>query len=548
MTALAPNSHKRLNAVRRQYAKTATQQVAIIGIGDSRSAYTRFRVQSQISRLYDAQIASIFVTAEETSSAQMWKDGFALSPVTLTGVTQTGAFPGDTFASTGIVNTFPIALREFWSASGAAGASTGRCFLIYLTHGGQMNSSATDGSTGGNARRGSPYGTTKGIDSITVFRATDTRSVSVWTTMFMEAGQSTDNNNESSIGASGNFAPVLSPSGVTISPDTWTLPANTITAGNGVTMRYRFTADPGGGQGFVLAGVRFRFRNNGYTYYPVAVGGWSTADHLTNPVDGITNTDTKYTDEGIREFLRKIATETNIVLRVELGQNSNASGNPLEEWSGINGGAFGDNIRRILRRWTNILREPEFASRSVVVELIPHWYTVGDRPRAVAYRDLLSTVADQFTTDAIPVALYDQIAELEARYTATAGVEGLDNSVGLMPANAGDPVHQNYARVLVLGDSEWDAVYSTTQTVGSFREPSASMPGSIAFSITPNDSNDLAYLTTQIVAMGAGAIAVTTAEGQNVTLAAVPAGRPVYIRASRVLSTGTTATNIVGMT
>ena len=117
-----------------------------------------------------------------------------------------------------------------------------------------------------------------------------------------------------------------------------------------------------------------------------------------------------------------------------------------------------------------------------------------------------------------------------------------------MPANAGDPVHQNYARVLVLGDSEWDGIYSTTQTVGSFREPSAMMPGSIAFSITPNDSNDLTYATTRIVATGAGAIALTTLEGQNVTLAAVPAGRAVRIRATKVLSTGTTATGIVGMT
>lgn len=547
MPALATNSHVRLAAVQAQYAKARTQAVAIVGIGDSRTAYTRWRLQSQIARVFDLPIRSIFVTAEDTATPQMWKDGFGLAPVALTGIVQTGQFPGGTFASSGIVNNFPIALREFWSASGAAGAATGRCFLVYLTYGGQMNSSSTDASTGGNARQGSPYGAAKGIDSITVFRVTDTRSTSAWTVMQMEAGQSANNSNENSLGTSGSFLPQQSPAGTQITQETWTLPANTITAGNGVTMRYRFFTDPGAAQGFVLAGLRFTFRNNGITFYPVAVGGWSTSDHMTNPVDGITNTDAKYTDEGIRDLLRKIVTEPNIVLRVELGQNGNTPGNGLDEWNGTNSGTFGLNIRRIiLDRWLRILREPEFASRSVVVQLVPHWYTAGDRGRATSHRNALLAVANEMHTAERPVAVYDQIAELEARYAATGGTTGLDDSVGLMPANAGDPVHQSFDRVIALGESEWLSVHSPGQAAPLARGLGAApdMPPTTWQSYTPANGVQTPFVTTYVRANSGGDLAVTWADGTTEVIASFPAQRAVAMRVRAIAATGTTASGI----
>lgn len=72
----------------------------------------------------------------------------------------------------------------------------------------------------------------------------------------------------------------------------------------------------------------------------------------------------------------------------------------------------------------------------------------------------------------------------------------------------------------------------------------ASMVTADAFAVTKSDS-------TVITAFGfyvgvQGDVAVTTALGHNVTFTAVPAGQIIPLAISKVLSTGTTATNIVG--
>jgi len=64
--------------------------------------------------------------------------------------------------------------------------------------------------------------------------------------------------------------------------------------------------------------------------------------------------------------------------------------------------------------------------------------------------------------------------------------------------------------------------------------------------ITPNDSTDLSYVTRGLYIGGAGNVRVITVGGQTVTLTALAVGVWHPIRVTRVLSTSTTATSIVG--
>jgi hypothetical protein len=72
-------------------------------------------------------------------------------------------------------------------------------------------------------------------------------------------------------------------------------------------------------------------------------------------------------------------------------------------------------------------------------------------------------------------------------------------------------------------------------------------PAYAGFSITPNDSTDLAEVTRALYIGGSGAVRVVMASGQTVTFAVVAASMVLPIRVRRVLATGTTATNLVGL-
>lgn len=65
--------------------------------------------------------------------------------------------------------------------------------------------------------------------------------------------------------------------------------------------------------------------------------------------------------------------------------------------------------------------------------------------------------------------------------------------------------------------------------------------------VTPADGSDLPFLTRGLSIAGAGAVRVTTAAGDTVTIpsGALAAGVVHPLRVSRVWSTGTTATGIV---
>ena len=71
-------------------------------------------------------------------------------------------------------------------------------------------------------------------------------------------------------------------------------------------------------------------------------------------------------------------------------------------------------------------------------------------------------------------------------------------------------------------------------------------PAGDAVEITPNDSTRVHY--TAIYVGGTGDLKVTT-EGENdVTFKSVQVGTILPVRVTRVFTTGTTATNLVGLT
>lgn len=72
-------------------------------------------------------------------------------------------------------------------------------------------------------------------------------------------------------------------------------------------------------------------------------------------------------------------------------------------------------------------------------------------------------------------------------------------------------------------------------------------PCSRAEVVTPNDSTDLTYVCRALFIGGAGNLCVITSGGDTVLFTGVVAGTILPLRASRVKSTTTTATNIVAL-
>ena len=67
------------------------------------------------------------------------------------------------------------------------------------------------------------------------------------------------------------------------------------------------------------------------------------------------------------------------------------------------------------------------------------------------------------------------------------------------------------------------------------------------FAVTPSDGSDQPQVCRGIWVGSAGNLAVTTRGGNTITLVGVAAGTLLPIRATRILATGTTATNIVAL-
>lgn len=71
-------------------------------------------------------------------------------------------------------------------------------------------------------------------------------------------------------------------------------------------------------------------------------------------------------------------------------------------------------------------------------------------------------------------------------------------------------------------------------------------PAEQAFEIIPDDGVDLAVPTRALCVSGSGTVRVTTLGGSTATLY-LAAGVPFPVRASRIWTSGTSATGIVGL-
>jgi hypothetical protein len=71
-------------------------------------------------------------------------------------------------------------------------------------------------------------------------------------------------------------------------------------------------------------------------------------------------------------------------------------------------------------------------------------------------------------------------------------------------------------------------------------------PADHAKAITPDNSNDLAYVTRAVILAVAGDLKVDTLGGESGEVLTLPAG-PHAIRVKRIYATGTTATGITAL-
>lgn len=78
-------------------------------------------------------------------------------------------------------------------------------------------------------------------------------------------------------------------------------------------------------------------------------------------------------------------------------------------------------------------------------------------------------------------------------------------------------------------------------------QTSLTAPADAAETVTPSDTVDLVDVTRAIYVGGAGALRVVMRDGQTVTFANMQAGVCYPLRVQRVLATGTTATNLIGL-
>ena len=76
---------------------------------------------------------------------------------------------------------------------------------------------------------------------------------------------------------------------------------------------------------------------------------------------------------------------------------------------------------------------------------------------------------------------------------------------------------------------------------------SLSGPASHVFPVTPSDATDLTEAVRALYIGSGGTVSLRTVSGATATFLSVAAGSILPVRADRVLQTGTTATDIVGV-
>lgn len=77
--------------------------------------------------------------------------------------------------------------------------------------------------------------------------------------------------------------------------------------------------------------------------------------------------------------------------------------------------------------------------------------------------------------------------------------------------------------------------------------PSLAGPASHGISVTPSDSTPLSETTRGLYVGTGGNIAAVMLSGASVSFSTVPAGSVLPVRLTKILATGTTASNIVAL-
>lgn len=72
-------------------------------------------------------------------------------------------------------------------------------------------------------------------------------------------------------------------------------------------------------------------------------------------------------------------------------------------------------------------------------------------------------------------------------------------------------------------------------------------PARHAFTITPNDNADFANFARAFYVGATGDVALTTVGGDDIIMVGLPLGSVVPVACKRIKSTGTTASNLVGL-
>ena len=78
-------------------------------------------------------------------------------------------------------------------------------------------------------------------------------------------------------------------------------------------------------------------------------------------------------------------------------------------------------------------------------------------------------------------------------------------------------------------------------------QASLSGPASSGFAVTPNDAADLPEVTRAIYVGTGGDLTVRMLTGETLTFAGIAPASLLPVRATRILATGTTAGNLVGL-
>lgn len=78
-------------------------------------------------------------------------------------------------------------------------------------------------------------------------------------------------------------------------------------------------------------------------------------------------------------------------------------------------------------------------------------------------------------------------------------------------------------------------------------QPGLSSPAIDGFAVTPNDSTDLTQTSRALYIGTAGTVVLITSKGTTLNFVGLQAGQTLSVRAARVLSTGTTCTNIIAL-